>query len=163
VDEQAQGAANETAGAETTDEGTGAKTRSAWGEAFSDMQQVVEDVLEGVRQFPPVVGRGPRLDLVSVGERGYRVYVDLPGISRDAVDVSTVGEELVVSGERARPELPEGSEILRSERPHGEFRRSLRLPSDVDVEGVRARLVDGVLEIALPCKGQVEPHSVEIE
>lgn len=144
-------------------DGAGRRPRSAWSEAFSDMQQVVEEVIEGVRQFPPVSGRGPRLDLVRTGERGYRVYVDLPGVSREVVDVTTVGDELVVSGDRERPPLPEGSEVLRAERSHGRFRRTLRLPADVDVDAIRARLVDGVLEIALPRKGTVESRSVEIE
>jgi HSP20 family protein len=148
---------------EAPGDGRGRKSRSAWSEAFSDMQQVVEDVIEGVRQFPPVSARGPRLDLVRAGDRGYRAYVDLPGIQREEVDVNTVGDELVVSGQRRRPELPEGSEVLRAERSHGRFRRALRLPADVDVDAIRARLVDGVLEIALPRKGTVESRSVEIE
>ncbi len=149
--------------AEAEGDGRSRKSRSAWSEAFSDMQQVVEDVIEGVRQFPPVSARGPRLDLVRTGDRGYRVYVDLPGVDRGAVDVTTVADELVVSGEREQPALPEGSEVLRAERSHGRFRRSLRLPADVDVDAIRARLVEGVLEISLPRKGTVESRAVEIE
>lgn len=159
-----EGGEQEEAGAEdASGEGRDRKSRSAWSEAFSDMQQVVEDVIEGVRQFPPVSARGPRLDLVRTGERGYRAYVDLPGVERDDIEVNTVGDELVVSGQRHRPELPEGSEVLRAERSHGRFRRSLRLPADVDPDAIRARLVEGVLEIALPRKGTVESRSVEIE
>lgn len=143
--------------------GRGRWTRSPWSEAFQDVQQAVEDVIEGVRGFPPGGARGPRIDLVRLPGRGYRVYVDVAGVHKDEVDVTTLGDELVVSGERHRPELPEGAEVLRAERAHGRFRRSLRLPSDVDPDGVRARLVEGVLEIALPLRGSVEPRSVEIE
>lgn len=149
------------AGAEHGREGR--RGRSPWSEAFQDMQQVVEDVIEGVRQFPPAVGRGPRLDFVRLPERGYRVYVDVAGVARDDVDVTTLGDELVISGERTRPELPEGAEVLRTERAHGRFRRSLRLPAEVDPDAIRARMVEGVLEIALPLRGSVEPRSVEIE
>ncbi len=161
-EESPEGEAAEEERAEESD-AKGGRGRGTWSEAFSDVQQVVEDVIEGVRQFPPMGGRGPRLDLVRVADRGYRVYMDLPGVQRESVDVSTLGDELVVSGQRGRPELPEGSEVLRAERAHGRFRRSIRLPSGVDVEGIRARLVEGVLEIALPRKGSVEPRSVEIE
>lgn len=142
----------------------GARTgRSSWTEALEDVQQVVEDVIEGVRKFPPGVGRGPRLDLVRIPERGYRVYVDVPGVRKEEVEVTTLGDDLVVSGEHRHPELPEGAEVLRAERARGRFRRSLRLPSDVDATAIRARLVEGVLEIALPQRGSVEPRSVDIE
>jgi len=137
--------------------------RSPWTEAFQDVQQVVEDVLEGVRQFPPAGGRGPRIDLVRLPGRGYRAYLDVPGVRKEDVDIKTLGDELVITGERHRPELPEGAEVLRAERVRGRFRRAIRLPSDVDADGVRARLVEGVLEIALPLRGSVEPRSVEIE
>lgn len=141
----------------------GRRDRSPWSEAFQDMQQVVEDLIEGVRQFPPAVGRGPRLDFVRLPERGYRVYVDVAGVRREDVEITTLGDQLVISGERARPELPEGAEVLRTERTHGRFRRSVRLPAEVDPEAIRARLVMGVLEIALPMRGSAEPRSVEIE
>jgi len=152
-----------TDGAGADDGAEGRRGRSPWSEAFQDMQQVVEDVIEGVRQFPPAVGRGPRLDFVRLPEHGYRVYVDLAGVRREDVDVTTLGDELVIQGERARPELPEGAEVLRTERAHGRFRRSLRLPAEVDPDAIRARLVEGVLEIALPLRGSVESRSVEIE
>ncbi|HKK08496.1 MAG TPA: Hsp20/alpha crystallin family protein [Gemmatimonadota bacterium] len=161
--ESAGNAAGQEEAGGSSEGGRGRWTRSPWSEAFQDVQQAVEDVIEGVRGFPQGGARGPRIDLVRLPGRGYRVYLDLSGVRKEDVDVTTLGDELVVTGERHRPELPEGAEVLRAERAHGRFRRSMPLPSDVDPEGVRARLVEGVLEIALPLRGSVEPRSVEIE
>lgn len=135
-----------------------------WGGAISEMQNLVGDVvgevLEGVRD---ATGRRfPRIDMVRGGDGDYVVMVDLPGIDRDAVKVTTLGGELTVAGERPRPELSEGSEVLRTERGYGSFRRTLRLPPDIDEDAVTAHLEDGVLEIRLPRKAPSDARTVDI-
>lgn len=135
-----------------------------WGGAISEMQNLVGDVvgevLEGVRG---AAGRRfPRIDMVRRAGGDYVVLVDLPGVDRDSVKVTTLGGELTVSGERPRPELPEESEVLRTERGYGSFRRTVRLPPDIREEDVTARLEDGVLEIRLPRKSPSDAREVEI-
>lgn len=137
-------------------------SRGMWSDAFADVQEIVNDVVENVRGFPLSGPRYPRMDLYRVGDEGYRVFVDLPGVGKDQVDVTTVGDELTIEGRRRRPE-PEGAELLRSERGYGRFRRSLRMPPDVDPSGVRAEMHDGVLEIRLPREREAESRKVEID
>ena len=146
-----------------TAEDAGARP-GGWGGAISEMQNLVGDVvgevLEGVRD---AAGRRfPRIDMVGRADGDYVVMVDLPGIDRDAVKVTTLGGELTVAGERPRPELSEGSEVLRTERGYGSFRRTLRLPPDIDEEAVTAQLEDGVLEIRLPRKAPSDARTVDI-
>lgn len=142
----------------------GERSRRAWGDAFSEVQglvgDVVGDVLEGVRDAAS--GRFPRMDLIRVEGEGYRLLVDLPGLSRSDVEVLTLGNELTVKGERRRPELPEGSEILRSERAHGRFERTIRMPPEVREEGVAATFEDGVLTVRLPRVEPSEARPVDI-
>ena len=76
---------------------------------------------------------------------------------------TTVGDDLTISGQRARPELPEGSDVRRSERAFGRFRRSIRMPADVDVDRVGAKLENGVLRLTLPRRTGSQEHKVEIE
>lgn len=163
------GAATEerTTGEERHGEGETAEERRQarrWGEAFSEVGDVVGDVvgevLEGVRGVTSG-RRFPRMDLVRV-EGGYRVYVDVPGLSRDQVRVTTLGGQLTVAGERRRPELPEGAEVLRTERGFGTFERTMRMPPDVRERDVAASLEDGVLVIDLPVSDVSEAHDVEI-
>lgn len=144
------------------DEGPGP---GGWSGAISEMQNLVGDVvgevLEGVRG---AAGRRfPRVDMVRRPDGDYLVMVDLPGVGRDQVKVTTLGGELTVSGERPRPELDEGSEVLRTERGYGSFRRTLRLPPDIREEDVEARLEDGVLEVRLPRKAPSDARTVDID
>lgn len=152
------------AGERDAEEGTHGRawSRGVWSDAFADVQEIVNDVVENVRGFPLSGGRYPRLDLYRVGDEGYRVLVDLPGVGRDDVEVTTVGDELTIEGERRRPGR-ERAELLRSERGYGHFRRSLRMPPDVDPSGVKAEMHEGVLEIRLPRALQAESHRVEID
>lgn len=153
---RASGARDERGG----EEGAGRR----WGETFSEVGDVVGDVvgevLEGVRGVASG-RRFPRMDLVRV-EDGYRIHVDLPGLRREQVRVTTLGGQLTVAGERSRPELPEGAEVLRSERGFGRFERTLRMPPDVREEGVNASLDEGVLTIELPRIQESEAQDVEI-
>ncbi len=138
---------------------------AGWSGAISEMQNLVGDVvgevLEGVRG---AAGRRfPRVDMVRRPDGDYVVLVDLPGVEKDRVKVTTLGGELTVAGERPRPELEEGSEVLRTERGYGGFRRTLRLPPDIREEDVSARLEDGVLEVRLPRKAPSDARTVDID
>lgn len=152
------------AGAEEAGEPRDGPGAGGWSSAISEMQNLVGDVvgevLEGVRGAAG--HRFPRIDMVRRSDGDYVVLVDLPGVSRDAVKVTTLGGELTISGERPRPELSEGSEVLRTERGYGNFRRTLRLPPDIREEEVSAELDGGVLEIRLPRKSPSDARTVDI-
>jgi len=124
---------------------------------------LMDDILEGVRSFTPVASvRYPRYDFVETPE-AYLLVFDLPGVKRDAISVTTEGEDVVLSGERARPDWGESAAIRRSERPHGGFRRALRLPSDVRIDDIKARLEEGVLTVSLPRHTEANARKVDIE
>lgn len=160
--------ASETGPGEAGDEARGSERGErgrSWSGSFSEIGEAVNDLVDGVfRGFSPLSGsRFPRYDLVRVPGEGYRLLLDLPGVDREDVDVSMVGDELVVSGERRRPEVPAAAEVHRSERGYGRFRRAVRLPSDVDPAGISAKLEDGVLRLTLPVREESERQRVEIQ
>lgn len=138
---------------------------SGWAGPFSEIQEAVSEMVDtALRGFAPLAGlRFPRHDLIRVPGEGYRVLLDLPGVERADLEVTIVGDELTVSGERRRPALPEGAEVLRSERGHGRFRRSLRLPAGIDPGGVKAKLEGGILRITLPLLRETAAQRVEVE
>jgi HSP20 family protein len=164
----AEETADETAtGSEDGAEGeteTGGRARSPWA-SFAELQENLSDMVDSaLRNVAPITsGRYPRYDLIEIPDEGYWILMDLPGLQRDELDVTTVGDELTVSGRRARPELPDGAEVRRSERGYGHFRRSIRLPADVDVSRIGAKLDGGVLRLTLPRRGGAEEQKVEIE
>jgi HSP20 family protein len=76
------------------------------------------------------------------------VCVDLPGVTRDQVEIVTQGKLLTVRGARRAP----GGRDLRmrmAEYPTGTFRRTVHLPSLARVTEPKAELKDGVLEIRI--------------
>ena len=90
------------------------------------------------------------------------VYLDLPGLDRESIDVQLTGENLVVHGER-HPMKREGGHFVHVERPEGAFQRSFTLGVPVDADKVQAAYRDGVLTITLPKAETVKPRKVEIK
>ncbi len=107
----------------------------------------------GARQFPPL----------NIWEDQDALYAEaeLAGVASENVDVSVVGNELSISGERqARQE--EGVAYHRQERGQGAFRRTLRLPVEVDADAVSAQLKDGILTVRLPKAAAAKPRKINV-
>lgn len=113
----------------------------------------------GIGSFD-VPGRGPAsrgagalwAPQVEVFERGNQIVVraDLPGLTKDDVNVEVENGVLTVSGERQQDYEDTGEGYVRSERSYGAFARSIPLPEGVNEEQVNATFKDGVLEVTLP-------------
>lgn len=80
------------------------------------------------------------------------VTLDVPGVPRDAIQVTVNRGLLEITGARqVRAPEEEGSFTLKyMEHPFGKFRRTLPLPVGARTEGLEARVRDGVLEIRIP-------------
>jgi HSP20 family protein len=103
----------------------------------------------------------PHVNLAET-ENEYLVTVDLPGMTRDAIDVELVQGDLWITGER-RPESEEaGKTYHRVECAYGTFRRMVRLGDAVDSERVDAEYKEGVLRITVPKVEAAKPHRIEI-
>lgn len=175
ADDEAAGAAGARAAGRGAARGEGDASREGgpreraertWGETLHGVQEAVGDmvgeVLDGVRDV--AVGRRfPRVDVVRVEGEGYRVFVDLPGVQKEHLEVTTLGNELTVAGRRPPQEIPDAADVLRSERGHGGFRRSVRLPADAREDEVRATLEDGVLVVRVPLAEPGDAQRVEID
>ena len=93
-------------------------------------------------------------------ENDYLIVVDLPGVSRDALDISLDNDRLLIRGERP----PETEARQRSERPHGRFLRKFGpLPQAVDQKAISAEYKDGVLRLRLPKRKEQKSRRTEIK
>jgi HSP20 family protein len=99
---------------------------------------------------------------VSIWEDDDRIYVEaeLPGVTDKDVEVTVHNGLLFIRGER-KPE--EGRKYLYNGRYHGRFERVITLPEAVDSDDVQARLMDGVLSIALPKSPQAKPKKIALK
>jgi len=93
--------------------------------------------------------------------------VDLPGFERDEVDIQVTDHTLRIHAEHEEViDEEEGAEedrYIRHERRHESTQRSIRLPEEVDKEGVEAQMKNGVLTVTLPKLEVEEPLSIEID
>ena len=78
------------------------------------------------------------------------VRADLPGLSKDDVNVDIDNGVLTLSGERRSEHEEERQGYFRSERSYGSFSRSIPLPEGVNEDQVNASFKDGVLEVTMP-------------
>lgn len=93
----------------------------------------------------------PPVDVLEF-EREVRVCVDLPGVMRENVNVSVIGETLSIRAERMA-NRPGAGTIRIEERTKGMLLRSVALPPRARREGIEALLRDGVLTISIPTDG----------
>lgn len=103
--------------------------------------------------FQPVAGRaafgGPRMDVADAGE-AYQLAVELPGVKKEAIQVSVYRNSVTISAEAAQetPAEEQWNWLLR-ERSFGKFSRSITLPEEVDEDASQAKYTDGVLTLTL--------------
>ena len=102
----------------------------------------------------------PMADL-SETDDAYVIEVELPGVTKDQLNVELNDRELVISGEVPEPQDEEGTRRRRARRT-GRFEFRTMLPGDVNPEGVTANLSDGVLTVTVPKSETAKPRRVEI-
>ena len=97
------------------------------------------------------------------GKEAYHIDVDLPGIDKDAVEVSVDKNVLTISGKREYKKETKEDDYYRVESNYGSFSRSFTLPEKVDVENIRAASDNGVLEIIIPKLKVIKDATKKIE
>ncbi len=91
----------------------------------------------------------PAVDVREEANR-YVVYVDLPGVKPDAVDINLEQGVLTISGERPAIPADKAAGYRRVEGARGRFVRRFGVPETVDVAQVAASAQDGVLQVSIP-------------
>ena len=90
------------------------------------------------------------------------VRADLPGLTKDDVQVEVTDDSLTIAGERCSEHDEQQGGVFRSECHYGTFRRHIPLPEGVNAEQVRASFQNGVLEVTMPAPQQ-QAHGRRIE
>jgi len=125
------------------------------------MEQASNRFARSTEPTAAVVAFIPEVDLYDTGS-SVVIKVDLPGVPRENLDISTEDGALTISGHRD-PAGPEEAGCVSCERPVGRFARRIDLPKDVDVEQVTATLRNGVLEIVLPKTAKAAVRKVTVQ
>ena len=94
-------------------------------------------------------------------EDALTVVLEMPGVSKDNIDVSVENDILTVEG-RIDFGKYEGLRPVYGEYNVGPFRRSFRLSSRVDQGKINAEMRDGVITLALPKAAEAKPRRITI-
>jgi len=95
-------------------------------------------------------GWTPPVDLYET-PASFVLTAELPGLSRDQIDIHAEDTRIVIRGARAvEPRDVPCEQFHRVERGHGSFSRAFTLPESIDVSAITADLKDGVLTVTIP-------------
>lgn len=129
-------------------------------EYMRDMAETFTDVTvrapaDGARIWPPTVD-------VRETDRKYVIEADMPGRNLKDIDVRVESDRLTFESSVEEEHEASSDEFLRKERYARHFRRTFRLPEDVNQERIDAKYTDGVLIINLP-RAKTADNSVSRE
>ena len=91
---------------------------------------------------------------------GYTLEVEMPGVSRENLEMWVENNELTILGRRSMPSV-EGTVIHRESRPEN-FQRSFELDPSIDAGKISAKIEQGVVTLTLPKAEQVKPRKIAV-
>lgn len=92
---------------------------------------------------------------------GIMVVADMPGVSKDRLNVEADRNSLTIEGE-AKIEMPNGIQPIHAEVQHTNYSRTFALSAELETEAIDAKLKDGVLTIRIPKRSEFRPRKVEV-
>ena len=102
----------------------------------------------------------PPVDVCETDE-GLTIWADLPGVSRESLAVGVDGDRLTIEGE-ASIDIPENTRSVYAELRSPHYRRSFTLSSELDPDGIKAGLSNGVLTLRIPKREALKPRKIEV-
>jgi HSP20 family molecular chaperone IbpA len=102
----------------------------------------------------------PPVDIVE-DSKAVTLWADLPGVSKDKLDIRVHDGSLTIEGESA---VPAGLNVRLS---HAEvrapfFARRFTISDDFDTSKIEANLKDGVLKLVIPRREQAQPRRIDV-
>lgn len=94
-------------------------------------------------------------------EKGIHISADMPGVSRERLDIQVNQDALTIEGE-AKIDMPEDMEAMYADIRSTQYRRTFVLSGELDAEHIDARLREGVLDLYIPKRAEAVPRKVEV-
>lgn len=137
------------------------------------LEEVFEDIQprRWAETFEPFTWKWPmgmdfeksfRLDVI---DRDGELIIrgELPGVEKDDIAITVMGDRLMIEAERAFEDKDEKEAYYRHEVGFGKLTRTIPLPVEVDAEHVKAELKDGILEVTLPKAHAMERRTIKVD
>ena len=103
----------------------------------------------------------PRADIAE-DEKGFTVWVALPGVKKEEVSLSVEKNELIISG-KTTDRNQDGLNWRRRGIASGSFRKVFTLSDGIDTEGIQAGLEDGILKVSIPKAPEAQKRTISVQ
>ncbi len=115
-----------------------------------EMDELFGDVFERTRLSRRRTGFSPAVDVAYATDPPRAIVTaELAGVELDGLELEIQGRTLILAGRRG-PAAPEGDVYQQVEIERGQFRRTVELGAEVEVDQAKARYEDGMLKVELP-------------
>lgn len=132
---------------------------------MTDTTQLAERASSTVarRDTDPPTRRITLVPAVDIYEdsQGVTLWADLPGVTKDKLDVKVSDSNLLIEAEAIVP-TPENLRLQRAEVREPHFARTFTLAPDFDTSKIEASLQDGVLKLTVPRRDEARPRRIEV-
>jgi len=95
-------------------------------------------------------------------DQALTVVLEMPGVGKDAVDVSVEDDVLTIDG-RIDYSKYEGLQPVYTEYNVGHYARSFQLSSKIEQGNIHGELKDGVMTLVLPKAEKAKPRKIKIK
>jgi len=102
----------------------------------------------------------PAVDIYEDAE-GITLLADLPGVSRDRLNIEVDKDTLSIDGEVVI-DMPDDMEALYADVRATHFRRSFTLSRELETDKINAQMKDGVLTLKIPKRAELKPRKIEV-
>ncbi|MEX3940742.1 Hsp20/alpha crystallin family protein [Paraburkholderia sp. BR10937] len=102
----------------------------------------------------------PAVDIYE-DSQGVTLWADLPGVTRDKLDVRVHDGNLAIEAEAVVP-TPANLRLQHAEVREPRFARTFTLSPDFDTSKIEANLKDGVLKLMIPRRDEARPRRIEV-
>lgn len=94
---------------------------------------------------------------------GITLLLDMPGVSKDRLEIHSDRNSLIVEGTVAI-DVPPGTESLYADVRSTRYRRTFSVSGEqLDVNAIQATMKDGLLHIEIPKRAEVRPRKIEVK
>ncbi len=102
----------------------------------------------------------PPVDVIE-DATGITLYADLPGVSKEALNLRVESDTLTIEGEVSLS-TPEGLQASHAEVSVPRYRRVFTLSKELDPDKIVAEMTHGVLKLRIPKAEHAQPRKVQI-
>jgi HSP20 family molecular chaperone IbpA len=111
-------------------------------------------------QSPRRITLAPPVDVFE-DSQGVTLWADLPGVTKDRLDVKVHDGNLYIEAEAVVP-TPAGLRLQHAEIRQPHFARAFSLGADFDASKIDANLKNGVLKLTIPRRDEARPRRIEV-